>query len=50
MTSRNTQAMGIAILAGILLIIAGISGIATWETIKDFVTTHITDNSIIQIE
>jgi hypothetical protein len=49
MKSRNTQAMGIAILAGILLIIAGISGIATWETIKDFVTTHITDNSIIQI-
>jgi len=41
--------MGIALIAGILLIIGGISGLATWETIKDFVTTHIADNSIIQI-
>lgn len=49
MTSRNTQAMGIAIIAGILLIIGGVSGLATWETIKDFVTTHVVDNSIIQI-
>jgi len=49
MRSKNTQAMGIAIIAGFLLIIAGISGLATWETIKDFVTTHIIDNSIIQI-
>jgi hypothetical protein len=49
MASRNTQAMGIAFIAGILLIIGGISGLATWETIKDFVTTHIADNSIIQI-
>ena len=49
MASRNNQAMGIAIVAGILLIIGGISGLATWETIKDFVTTHIMDNSIMQI-
>ena len=49
MASRNTQAMGIALVAGILLIIGGISGLATWETIKDFVTTQIADNSIIQI-
>ena len=49
MTSRNTQAMGIAFVAGIFLIIGGISGLTTWETIKDFVTTHVTDNSIIQI-
>ena len=49
MKSRNTQAMGIAVIAGILLIISGISGLATWETIKDFVTTHIVDNSIIQV-
>jgi len=41
--------MGIAFIAGILLIIGGISGLATWETIKNFVTTHILDNSIIQI-
>ena len=31
------------------MIIGGISGLATWETIKDFVTTHIMDNSIMQI-
>lgn len=49
MVSKNNLAMGIAFVAGILLIIGGISGLATWETIKDFVTTHISDNSIIQI-
>ena len=49
MASRNNQAMTIAFVAGILLIIGGISGIATWETIKDFVTGHITDNSITQV-
>ena len=49
MGSRTTQAMGIAIIAGILLIISGISGLATWETIKDYVTTNIIDNSIVQL-
>jgi hypothetical protein len=49
MTSQNSKAMGIAIVAGILLLIAGVSGVATWEKIKSFVTTHIMDNSIIQI-
>ena len=49
MTSRNRQVMGIAIIAGILLLIAGISGLATWETIKYFVTTHVADNSVVQI-
>jgi len=49
MASKNSKAMGIAIVAGILLLIAGVSGFATWETIKDFVTTNIMDNSIIQI-
>ena len=47
MTSKNRQAMSIAFVAGILLLIAGISGLATWETIKDFVTTYIVDNSIV---
>jgi hypothetical protein len=41
--------MVIAIVAGLLLLVAGVSGVATWETIKDFVTTNIMDNSIIQI-
>jgi len=49
MVSQNSKAMAIAILAGILLLIAGVSGVATWETIKDFVTTHIIDNIIVQI-
>ncbi|MBN2065653.1 MAG: hypothetical protein JW771_02470 [Candidatus Thermoplasmatota archaeon] len=49
MTSQNSKAMIIAIAAGILLLVAGVSGVATWETIKDFVTTHIMDNSIVQI-
>lgn len=41
--------MVIATVAGILLAIAGVSGLATWETIKDFVTTHVIDNIIVQI-
>ena len=49
MASQNSKAMVIAIAAGILLLIAGVSGVATWETIKDFVTTHIMNNNIVQI-
>ena len=42
MTSKNRNAMIIAFIAGILLLISGISGLATWEAIKSFVTnfTH----------
>ena len=49
MTSRNKKAMIIAIIAGILLLIAGINGIATWETIKDFVLDNIGENEVIEI-
>ncbi|MBN2603776.1 MAG: hypothetical protein JXA91_06565 [Candidatus Thermoplasmatota archaeon] len=49
MKLNDKSAMIIAIVAGILLIIAGVSGLATWETIKDFVTTHVIDNNIVQI-
>jgi len=49
MGSRSTQAMGIAIVAGILLLISGVSGFATWETIKEYVTMHVIDNEIVQI-
>ena len=49
MTSKNKKAMIVAIFAGILLLIAGVSGLATWETIKNFVTTNIMDNYIVQI-
>ena len=49
MASKNSQAMVIAIIAGILLLIAGVSGFAAWEAIKDFVTTNVIDNSVVQI-
>ena len=49
MGSKNSRAMIIAIFAGILLIISGISGMATWETIKEYVTMHVVDNEIVQV-
>ena len=49
MKKDNKKVMIVAILAGILLLISGISGLATWETIKDFVINNIIDNSFVQI-
>jgi len=49
MAGKNSKAMFIAIIAGILLLISGISGLATWEAIKNFVTNNIVDNYIVQI-
>ena len=49
MTSKKKQAMIIAIFAGILLLISGVSGLATWEVIRNFVTTNVIDNYIVQI-
>jgi hypothetical protein len=49
MSSKKKQAMIIAILAGILLLISGFSGLATWEAIKSFVTTNIVNNFVVQI-
>ena len=46
-TSRNKAAMGVAIVAGLLLLIEGVSGFATWTTIKEFVTENVTDNEIV---
>jgi len=48
MASKNSKAMGIAIVAGILLLIAGLSGMAAWSAIKEFVIEHVADNEIIQ--
>jgi len=48
MTTKNKQAMIIAIIAGILLLVAGMSCVAAWQTIKDFVIENITDNNIVQ--
>ena len=47
MKSRNKAAMGVAIIAGLLLLIEGISGFATWTTIKEFVSDNVTDNEIV---
>lgn len=49
MSKRNRTAMIIAIVAGILLLVAGMSGVAAWEAIKTFVTTYIIDNIAVQI-
>ena len=49
MTSRNRKVMVITIVAGLLLLIAGVNGVVAWETIKSFVTTYIMDNSILQM-
>ncbi len=49
MSSKKKQAMIIAILAGILLLISGFSGLATWEAIRNFVTTNIVNNFVVQI-
>ena len=49
MGEKKKQAMIIAIFAGILLLISGVSGLATWEAIRNFVTTNIADNYIVQI-
>ena len=46
---KNKSAMYIAIIAGILLLMSGISGLATWEAIQEFVTNNIADNAVIQI-
>ena len=47
MASRNKAAMGVAIVAGLLLLIEGISGFATLTTIKEFVTDNITNNEVV---
>ena len=49
MSKRNRTAMIIAIVAGTLLLVAGMSGAAAWEAIKTFVTTYIIDNIAVQI-
>lgn len=48
MVSSNTKAMYVAIVAGVLLLISGLSGMAAWQAIEDFVTTNISDDEIVQ--
>jgi len=49
MDSKIKNAMIIAVISGILLLISGFSGLATWESIKEFVTQNVIDNGIVQI-
>lgn len=41
---RNKVAMYLAIVAGILLLSIGVTGAATWETIRNFVVTFLGGN------
>lgn len=36
-----------SIVAGILLLIAGITGVATWESLRDVVTENISDSTAV---
>lgn len=47
--AKNSTAMGVAIIAGLLLLISGVNGIAAWSEIKNFVIENIADNFVIQI-
>lgn len=49
MGNNNKLAMNLAIIAGILLFLSGISGYATWNTIRHFVLQNIADNTLVQI-
>ena len=50
MASRNKKAMGVAIIAGLLLLLAGINGVATWEKIGNFVKDDLgMDNEAVHI-
>jgi hypothetical protein len=49
MSKKNNRYVLLAIIAGMLLIISGISGVTTWKTIQEFVTSFIIQNKIIEI-
>jgi len=48
LTAKNLAAMALAFVAGILLIMTGINGLASWENIENFVTAYVIDNIIVQ--
>lgn len=45
--SSYKKAMYLSIVAGILLLVAGITGVATWESLKDVVTENISDSTAV---
>jgi len=48
MSSKNTTSMVLAIVAGVLFLLAGITGAAAWEAIRHFVTANIVENEIVE--
>lgn len=44
----NKRAGMLALVAGIILIIAGVTGAAAWEAIKDFVNANLGQNTALQ--
>jgi hypothetical protein len=46
---NNQRSMIIAIIAGLLLLISGTSGVSKWATIQDFVSINIIENYIVEI-
>jgi hypothetical protein len=48
--TRNKTAMAVAFVSGIFLLIDGVSGFATWDAIRSFVSTqlNLADNEIVQ--
>ncbi len=39
----------LAMVAGVMLLIAGVNGAATWEMVGDLVHDHVTDNETVQM-
>lgn len=46
---RNKVAMYLAIVAGVLLLVAGVSGAATWQAVSDFFTSLLGDNQALAL-
>ena len=49
--TRNKTSMVLAFVSGIFLLIDGVTGFATWDTIRSFVSTqlNLADNEIVQL-
>ena len=48
MSLINKPAMYAAIVGGVCLLIAGLTGVATWSNIRDIIVENVTDDQIVQ--
>ena len=48
MSLINKPAMYAAIIGGVCLLIAGLTGVATWSSIKDIIVENVTDDQLVQ--